>query len=156
MDRLRAQAVNDLKNTGYDANRTLDATKVAEFIAGTRGPNDDLLTDKSRWELSRGVGNILTIPVPVDDLHALSEDGKKNSSLFGNGISNPLDRASQLALQMTPLDPDRTNIKNTGETYLNTTYLVHTQPTHTVGELIVAGLEKLMEISNGRVVSPAS
>ncbi|UFS54269.1 hemagglutinin repeat-containing protein [Xylella taiwanensis] len=154
--RLREQAVNDLTDTIHDANRTLDATKVAEFIAGTRGPNDDLLTDQSRWALAGGVANIQAIPVTLDALRALADEEKKNSTVFGNGISNLLRRAAELGLQMTPTNKDRTKIAETGETYVNTTYVVHTQPTHTVGELIVAGLEKLMEVSNGRVVSPAS
>ncbi|MCD8466591.1 hemagglutinin repeat-containing protein [Xylella taiwanensis] len=154
--RLREQAVNDLTDTIHDANRTLDATKVAEFIAGTRGPNDDLLTDQSRWALTGGVANIQAIPVTLDALRALADEEKKNSTVFGNGISNLLRRAAELGLQMTPWDRNKGNIQDTGETYVNTTYVVHTQPTHTVGELIVAGLEKLMEVSNGRVVSPAS
>ncbi|ALR09480.2 hypothetical protein XFFB_10080 [Xylella fastidiosa] len=55
---------------------------------------------------------------------------------------------------MTLVNPDRENIASTGETYRNTTYLPYTKPTHQLGELVTAGLEKLLEIT--KIASPAS
>ncbi|WP_233242662.1 hemagglutinin repeat-containing protein [Xylella fastidiosa] len=49
---------------------------------------------------------------------------------------------------------NRLYIQDSGETYRNTTYLAYTKPTHQLGELVTAGIEKLLEIT--KVPSPAS
>ncbi|WP_419653863.1 hypothetical protein ACN3VN_09860 [Xylella fastidiosa] len=49
---------------------------------------------------------------------------------------------------------NRLYIQDSGETYRNTTYLAYTKPTHPLGELVTAGIEKLLEIT--KIASPAS
>ncbi|QJP51204.1 hypothetical protein HKJ33_10335 [Xylella fastidiosa subsp. multiplex] len=49
---------------------------------------------------------------------------------------------------------NRLYIQDSGETYRNTTYLAYTKPTHQLGELVTAGIEKLLEIT--KIASPAS
>ncbi|MFG1446718.1 hypothetical protein [Xylella fastidiosa] len=49
---------------------------------------------------------------------------------------------------------NRLYIQDSGETYQNTTYLAYTKPTHQLGELVTAGIEKLLEIT--KIASPAS
>ncbi|WP_230949857.1 hemagglutinin repeat-containing protein [Xylella fastidiosa] len=49
---------------------------------------------------------------------------------------------------------NRLYIQDSGETYRNTTYLAYTKPTHLLGELVTAGIEKLLEIT--KIASPAS
>ncbi|MDD0873392.1 hypothetical protein LOD31_10990, partial [Xylella fastidiosa subsp. multiplex] len=113
----------------------------------------DLLAS-GRWGISRGIGNVQVLPVSLTDLSRLSDEEKKNVTLYGNGISNDIHRAGELALQMTPKNEDRDKIQESGETYQNTTYLAYTKPTHQLGELVTAGIEKLLEIT--KIASPAS
>ncbi|QJP57060.1 hypothetical protein HKJ32_12345 [Xylella fastidiosa subsp. multiplex] len=49
---------------------------------------------------------------------------------------------------------NRLYIQDSGQTYQNTTYLAYTKPTHQLGELVTAGIEKLLEIT--KIASPAS
>ncbi len=49
---------------------------------------------------------------------------------------------------------NRLYIQGSGQTYHNTTYLAYTKPTHQLGELVTAGIEKLLEIT--KIASPAS
>ncbi|MGY0343067.1 hypothetical protein [Xylella fastidiosa] len=49
---------------------------------------------------------------------------------------------------------NRLYIQDSGQTYRNTTYLAYTKPTHLLGELVTAGIEKLLEIT--KIASPAS
>ncbi|WCF28335.1 hypothetical protein OK117_12155 [Xylella fastidiosa subsp. fastidiosa] len=49
---------------------------------------------------------------------------------------------------------NRLYIQGSGQTYQNTTYLAYTKPTHQLGELVTAGIEKLLEIT--KIASPAS
>ncbi|MRU29999.1 hemagglutinin, partial [Xylella fastidiosa subsp. multiplex] len=39
---------------------------------------------------------------------------------------------------------NRLYIQDSGQTYRNTTYLAYTKPTHQLGELVTAGIEKLL------------
>ncbi|ALR04935.1 hemagglutinin repeat-containing protein [Xylella fastidiosa] len=155
--KLREHAVAELALTNHNANRVLDQDKVKEMIAnkgeGQYSLQNDLLAS-GRWGISRGSGNIQLLPVSLADLSRLSDEEKKNVTLFANGISNDIHRAAQLALQMTLTNDNRDKIKASGETYRNTTYLAYTKPTHQLGELVTAGLEKLLEIT--KIASPAS
>ncbi|TNV98722.1 hemagglutinin [Xylella fastidiosa] len=49
---------------------------------------------------------------------------------------------------------NRLYIQDSGQTYRNTTYQAYTKPTHQLGELVTAGIEKLLEIT--KIASPAS
>ncbi|WP_419654014.1 hemagglutinin repeat-containing protein [Xylella fastidiosa] len=155
--KLREHAVAELALTNHNANRVLDQDKVKEMIAnkgeGQYSLQDDLLAS-GRWGISRGSGNVQVLPVSLADLSRLSDEEKKNVTLFANGISNDIHRAAQLALQMTLKNDKRGDIANSGETYRNTTYLAYTKPTHQLGELVTAGIEKLLEIT--KIASPAS
>ncbi|MRT95425.1 hemagglutinin repeat-containing protein, partial [Xylella fastidiosa] len=155
--KLRQHAVAELALTDHNANRVLDQDKVKEMIAnkgeGHYSLQHDLLAS-GRWGISRGIGNVQVLPVSLADLSRLSDEEKKNVTLYGNGISNDIHRAAQLALQMTPKNDNRGDIANSGETYQNTTYLAYTKPTHQLGELVTAGIEKLLEIT--KIASPAS
>ncbi|MDC6413387.1 hemagglutinin repeat-containing protein [Xylella fastidiosa] len=155
--KLREHAVAELALTDHNANRVLDQDKVKEMIAnkgeGQYSLQQDLLAS-GRWGISRGIGNVQVLPVSLADLSRLSDEEKKNVTLFANGISNDIHRAAQLALQMTPKNEDREKIRESGETYQNTTYLAYTKPTHQLGELVTAGIEKLLEIT--KIASPAS
>ncbi|WP_235048567.1 hemagglutinin repeat-containing protein, partial [Xylella fastidiosa] len=155
--KLREHAVAELALTNHNANRVLDQDKIKEMIAnqgeGQYSLQDDLLAS-GRWGISRGSGNIQVLPVSLADLSRLSDEEKKHVTLFGNGISNDIHRAAQLALQMTLKNEDRDKIQESGETYRNTTYLAYTKPTHQLGELVTAGIEKLLEIT--KIASPAS
>ncbi|WGZ33263.1 hemagglutinin repeat-containing protein [Xylella fastidiosa subsp. pauca] len=155
--KLREHAVAELALTDHNANRVLDQDKVKEMIAnkgeGQYSLQQDLLAS-GRWGISRGSGNIQVLPVSLADLSRLSDEEKKHVTLFANGISNDIHRAAQLALQMTPKNDSTNKIKESGETYRNTTYLAYTKPTHQLGELVTAGIEKLLEIT--KIASPAS
>nr|WP_283240247.1 hemagglutinin repeat-containing protein [Xylella fastidiosa] len=155
--KLRQHAVAELALTDHNANRVLDQDKVKEMIAnkgeGHYSLQHDLLAS-GRWGISRGIGNVQVLPVSLADLSRLSDEEKKNVTLYGNGISNDIHRAGELALQMTPKNEDRDKIQESGETYQNTTYLAYTKPTHQLGELVTAGIEKLLEIT--KIASPAS
>ncbi|AIC11169.1 hemagglutinin repeat-containing protein [Xylella fastidiosa subsp. sandyi] len=155
--KLREHAVAELALTDHNANRVLDQDKVKEMIAnkgeGQYSLQQDLLAS-GRWGISRGIGNVQVLPVSLADLSRLSDEEKKNVTLYGNGISNDIHRAAQLALQMTPKNDDSNEIRRSGETYRNTTYLAYTKPTHQLGELFTAGIEKLLEIT--KIASPAS
>ncbi|MDC6412485.1 hemagglutinin repeat-containing protein [Xylella fastidiosa] len=155
--KLRQHAVAELALTDHNANRVLDQDKVKEMIAnkgeGHYSLQHDLLAS-GRWGISRGIGNVQVLPVSLTDLSRLSDEEKKNVTLYGNGISNDIHRAGELALQMTPKNEDRDKIQESGETYQNTTYLAYTKPTHQLGELVTAGIEKLLEIT--KIASPAS
>ncbi|XHF68604.1 hemagglutinin repeat-containing protein [Xylella fastidiosa subsp. multiplex] len=155
--KLRQHAVAELALTDHNANRVLDQDKVKEMIAnkgeGHYSLQHDLLAS-GRWGISRGIGNVQVLPVSLADLSRLSDEEKKNVTLYGNGISNDIHRAGELALQMTPKNDNRGDIANSGETYQNTTYQAYTKPTHQLGELVTAGIEKLLEIT--KIASPAS
>ncbi|WP_434458780.1 hemagglutinin repeat-containing protein [Xylella fastidiosa] len=155
--KLRQHAVAELALTDHNANRVLDQDKVKEMIAnkgeGHYSLQHDLLAS-GRWGISRGIGNVQVLPVSLADLSRLSDEEKKNVTLYGNGISNDIHRAGELALQMTQTNDNRNKIKESGETYQNTTYLAYTKPTHQLGELVTAGIEKLLEIT--KIASPAS
>ncbi|XHF59238.1 hemagglutinin repeat-containing protein [Xylella fastidiosa subsp. multiplex] len=155
--KLRQHAVAELALTDHNANRVLDQDKVKEMIAnkgeGHYSLQHDLLAS-GRWGISRGIGNVQVLPVSLADLSRLSDEEKKNVTLYGNGISNDIHRAGELALQMTPKNDSSNEIKASGETYRNTTYQAYTKPTHQLGELVTAGIEKLLEIT--KIASPAS
>ncbi|WGZ33995.1 hemagglutinin repeat-containing protein [Xylella fastidiosa subsp. pauca] len=155
--KLREHAVAELALTNHNANRVLDQDKIKEMIAnkgeGQYSLQNDLLAS-GRWGISRGSGNIQLLPVSLADLSRLSDEEKKHVTLFANGISNARGRAGELALQMTLTNDDRRQIQDSGETYRNTTYLAYTKPTHQLGELVTAGIEKLLEIT--KIASPAS
>nr|WP_277601174.1 hemagglutinin repeat-containing protein [Xylella fastidiosa] len=155
--KLREHAVAELALTDHNANRVLDQDKVKEMIAnkgeGHYSLQHDLLAS-GRWGISRGIGNVQVLPVSLADLSRLSDEEKKHVTLYGNGISNDIHRAGELALQMTPKNDNRGDIANSGETYQNTTYQAYTKPTHQLGELVTAGIEKLLEIT--KIASPAS
>ncbi|WP_155561163.1 hypothetical protein, partial [Xylella fastidiosa] len=102
---------------------------IANKGEGQYSLQDDLLAS-GRWGISRGSGNVQVLPVSLADLSRLSDEEKKNVTLFANGISNDIHRAAQLALQMTLKNDKRGDIANSGETYRNTTYLAYTKPTH--------------------------
>ncbi|MBS9449520.1 hemagglutinin repeat-containing protein, partial [Xylella fastidiosa subsp. multiplex] len=137
--KLRQHAVAELALTDHNANRVLDQDKVKEMIAnkgeGHYSLQHDLLAS-GRWGISRGIGNVQVLPVSLADLSRLSDEEKKNVTLYGNGISNDIHRAGELALQMTPKNDNRGDIANSGETYQNTTYQAYTKPTHQLGELV--------------------
>ncbi|MDC6407472.1 hemagglutinin repeat-containing protein [Xylella fastidiosa subsp. multiplex] len=155
--KLRQHAVAELALTDHNANRVLDQDKVKEMIAnkgeGHYSLQHDLLAS-GRWGISRGIGNVQVLPVSLADLSRLSDEEKKNVTLYGNGISNDIHRAGELALQMTQTNDNRNKIKESGQTYRNTTYQAYTKPTHQLGELVTAGIEKLLEIT--KIASPAS
>ncbi len=136
--------------TAYNPNRNLDANAVKQVARGEQSLDSDLTAQNGHEKIN----NILTLPATVEELKALSNDEKKGSSVFSNGIFNSLDRAAQLALQMTPTGKDYAWIQSQGETTLNTTYLVHTdEANNSAGELIVSVVEKAAEIFN--IPSPA-
>ncbi|HHW4670342.1 MAG TPA: two-partner secretion domain-containing protein, partial [Xylella fastidiosa subsp. multiplex] len=139
--KLRQHAVAELALTDHNANRVLDQDKVKEMIAnkgeGHYSLQHDLLAS-GRWGISRGIGNVQVLPVSLADLSRLSDEEKKNVTLYGNGISNDIHRAGELALQMTQTNDDRDKIQDSGETYQNTTYQAYTKPTHQLGELVTA------------------
>ncbi|MRT52448.1 hemagglutinin, partial [Xylella fastidiosa subsp. multiplex] len=141
--KLRQHAVAELALTDHNANRVLDQDKVKEMIAnkgeGHYSLQHDLLAS-GRWGISRGIGNVQVLPVSLADLSRLSDEEKKNVTLYGNGISNDIHRAGELALQMTPKNDSSNEIKASGETYRNTTYQAYTKPTHQLGELVTAGI----------------
>nr|WP_279583474.1 hemagglutinin repeat-containing protein [Xylella fastidiosa] len=155
--KLRQHAVAELALTDHNANRVLDQDKVKEMIAnkgeGHYSLQHDLLAS-GRWGISRGIGNVQVLPVSLADLSRLSDEEKKHVTLYGNGISNDIHRAGELALQMTPKNDKTHEIRESGETYQNTTYQAYTKPTHQLGELVTAGIEKLLEIT--KIASPAS
>ena len=149
---IQKQALADISASQYNPNRDLDADKVNKVIAGQL----DLDADLTATPGARRIANINVIPLDATRLDKLSDEERKNSSIFSNGIFNDSRRGAELALQMTPTQRDRDKIQGAGETYPNTTYLVHTDKTNFLGELVVAGLEKAMEASNGMITSPAA
>ncbi|MGY0343073.1 two-partner secretion domain-containing protein [Xylella fastidiosa] len=100
--KLREHAVAELALTNHNANRVLDQDKVKQMIAnkgeGQYSLQQDLLAS-GRWGISRGTGNVQLLPVSLGELSRLSDEEKKNVTLFANGISNDIHRAAQLALQ---------------------------------------------------------
>lgn len=148
-ERVQTQALAAI--AAYNPNRDLDATAVKQVARGERSLDSDLAAQDGHEKIN----NVLTLPTTVEELKALSNDEKKDSSVFSNGIFNSLDRAAQLALQMTPTGKDYAWIQSQGETTLNTTYLVHTdEANNSAGELIVSVIEKAGEIFD--IPSPAS
>ncbi|WDZ96563.1 hemagglutinin repeat-containing protein [Herbaspirillum sp. WKF16] len=128
------QSVAKLLNSEFDPNRVVK-------IQGKDGREME-------------VGNIASIPTTLAELSKLSDEEKKNSSLFANGIFNDKDRGAQLALQMAPTQKDISVITGTGETTLGQTYLVHTKQGGILGEYFIAAAEKLAEITG--IATPAS
>lgn len=148
--RIEEQAIADVAQK-TSPNRDLDASGVSKVARGEQGLDSDL----SAKDGQQKVNNIQTVPVTAEDLAKLSDDEKKNSTVFSNGIFNDKDRAAQLALQMTPTNGDKGEIQKTGETTSNTTYLVHTdKASNFIGELIVAGIEKGAEVLG--ITTPAA
>ncbi|MDC6412807.1 hemagglutinin repeat-containing protein [Xylella fastidiosa] len=152
--KLRQHAVAELALTDHNANRVLDKDKLNEIIAnegkGKYTLKDDLLASQP----STGISNILVLPVDAASLRDLPNSEKEKSTVFANGIFSDWQSAAAMALQMTPTNQNKGDIAKIGETTYNTTYMVHTKPTHLIGELFTAGIEKLLEIT--KVPSPAS
>ncbi len=147
-ERVQTEALAAI--AAHNPNRDLDANAVKQVARGEQSLDSNLTTQDGHEKIN----NILTLPATVEELKALSNDEKKDSSVFSNGIFNSLDRAAQLALQMTPTGKDYAWIQSQGETTLNTTYLVHTdEANNSAGELIVSVVEKAAEIFN--IPSPA-
>lgn len=135
----------------YNPNRDLDANAVKQVARGEQSLDSNLAAQDGHEKIN----NVLTLPTTVDELKTLTNDEKTGASVFSNGIFNSLDRAAQLALQMTPTSDDYVRIQKRGETTPNTTYLVHTdKANNSVGELIVSTIEKAAEIF--KIPSPAS
>ncbi|SEL90289.1 filamentous hemagglutinin [Roseateles sp. YR242] len=140
--KVAEEAFNQLSASVNNPNRDLDAKGVAKVAAGEQGLDSDLLAKDG----GKTVNNIQVVPVTVEELAKLTDDEKKGSTVFSNGIFNTRDRAAQLALQMTPTNANRAAIESSGETTSNPTYLVHTdKASNFIGELFVAGVEKAAE-----------
>nr|CCA85808.1 hypothetical protein RALSY_20421 [Ralstonia syzygii R24] len=149
--KVEQQAIADVSDSLNNPNRNLSAEAVNRVAQGEQGLDSDLSGKEGQLK----VNNIQTVPITVEDLAKLSDDEKKNSTVFSNGIFNDKDRAAQLALQMTPTSDDKTEIQKTGETTSNPTYLVHTdKASNVIGELIVAGIEKGAEVFG--ITTPAA
>ncbi len=148
--KVEQEAFNTVSASINNPNRDLDADGVNKVARGEQGLDSDLSAKGQST-----VNNIQTVPVTVEDLAKLSDEEKKNSTVFSNGIFNDKDRAAQLALQMTPTSKDGDKIQSSGETTLNSTYLVHTdKASNFIGELIVAGIEKGAEVLG--ITTPAA
>lgn len=148
-ERVQTEALAAI--AAYNPNRDLNANAVKQVARGEQSLDSDLAAQDGHEKIN----NVLTLPATVEELKTLTNDEKKNASVFSNGIFNSLDRAAQLALQMTPTSKDYAWIQKQGETTPNTTYLVHTdEANNVIGELVVAGIEKAAEIF--KIPSPAS
>jgi filamentous hemagglutinin len=126
-----------------------DASKADPNLSGS-DPNREIKILVDDKEIR--VRNIQTLPLTPEELAALPNDQKINSTVFSNGILNNEQRAAELAIQQTPrLDPNdpaqRQQIESTGSVLPGNTYLVHTDKSNNaIGELMVAGVEKLAEL----------
>ncbi len=150
-DKVNETALNTILASVNNPNRQLDAKSVSKVASGELPLNSDL----SAKDGEDSVNNIQVVPISVADLEKLTNDEKKGSTVFSNGILNGLDRAAQLAMQMTPSNRDKEQIQLTGETTANPTYLVHTdKSSNTIGELVVAAIEKGAEVF--KFTTPAS
>ncbi|WNY18796.1 hemagglutinin repeat-containing protein [Xylella fastidiosa] len=154
--KLREHAVAELALTDHNANRVLDQDKVKEMIANKGEGQYSLQHDLLASQPSTGISNILMVPVDVASLRDLPNSEKEKATVFANGIFSDWQSAAGMAFQMTPTNKSADDIqeRGNGETTYNTTYMVHTKPTHLIGELFTAGIEKLLEIT--KIPSPAS
>ncbi|UIT36949.1 hemagglutinin repeat-containing protein [Xylella fastidiosa subsp. morus] len=152
--KLREHAVAELALTDHNANRVLDQNKVKEMIANKGEGQYSLQQDLLASQPSTGISNILVLPVDVASLRDLPNSEKEKATVFANGIFSDWQSAAGMAFQMTPTNQNKGDIAKIGETTYNTTYMVHTKPTHLIGELFTAGIEKLLEIT--KIPSPAS